>query len=127
MFFRRLIAKCAVSHSVSKLVTYFSPRQLNVGISGGCEAAVHAFRHFPPSLDESLVVLKLDFCNAFNRVLHCGAVLLAVHEKSPEVLNFCRQVYFKSSLLAFGDVQIQSEENIQQGDYFTGSPLLLPY
>ena len=33
---RRLIAKCAASYSVSKMVSYFSPLQLGVGISGGC-------------------------------------------------------------------------------------------
>ena len=112
---RRLIAKCAVSFSVSKLVSYFSPRQLGVGIHGGCEAAVHAARRFLSTLDEGSVLAKLDFSNAFN-CIHRDAVLLAVHDKLPEIFNFCHLAYAQSSLLVFGDFQILSEEGIQQGD-----------
>jgi hypothetical protein len=112
---RRLIAKCAVSFSVSKLVSYFSPRQLGVGIPGGCEAAVHAARRFLSTLDEGSVLAKLDFSNAFN-CIHRDAVLLAVHDKLPEIFNFCHLAYAQSSLLVFGDFQILSEEGIQQGD-----------
>ena len=112
---RRLIAKCAVSYSVSKLVSYFSPRQLGVGIRGGCEAAVHAARRFLSSLDEGSVLAKLDFSNAFNSI-HRDAVLLAVHDKIPEIFNFCLLAYAQSSILVFGDFQIRSEEGIQQVD-----------
>jgi hypothetical protein len=100
---------------VAKLVTYFSPRQLGIGTSGGCEAAVHAARRFLLSLDDDSVLVKLDFSNAFN-CIHRDAVLLAVHDKLPEICNFCRLAYGQSSILVFGDFQILSAEGIQQGD-----------
>jgi hypothetical protein len=100
---------------VAKLVTYFSPRHLGIGTSGGCEAAVHAARRFLLSLDDDSVLVKLDFSNAFN-CIHRDAVLLAVHDKLPEIFNFCRLAYGQSSILVFGDFQILSAEGIQQGD-----------
>jgi hypothetical protein len=100
---------------VVKQVTYFNPRQLGINTSGGCEAAVHAARRFLLSLDDDLVLVKLDFSYAFN-CIHRDAVLLAVHDKLPEIFNFCRLAYGQSSILVFGDFQILSAEGIQQGD-----------
>jgi hypothetical protein len=60
-------------------------------------------------------IVKLDFSNAFN-CIHRDAVLLAVHDKLPEIFNFCRLAYGQSSILVFGDIQILSAEDIQQGD-----------
>jgi hypothetical protein len=47
---RRLAAKCANSVGVARLNCYFTPRQLGVGIPGGCEAAIHSTRRFSQSL-----------------------------------------------------------------------------
>lgn len=56
-----VIAKCAVSYSISKLVSYFRPHMLDVGISGGCEAAVHATRQFFYQILMNIqIVIKLD-------------------------------------------------------------------
>jgi hypothetical protein len=85
---RRLLASCSASFSVSKLVYYFNLRQLGVGIHGGCEAAVPTARPFLSSLDEGSVSVELDFSNAFN-CIHRDAVMLAVHDKLPEIFNFC--------------------------------------
>ena len=41
---RRLVAKCANFYAQKKLADYFAPLQVGVGVSGGCEAAVHASR-----------------------------------------------------------------------------------
>jgi hypothetical protein len=98
---RTLIVKCATSFSVSKLVSYFSPRKLRVGIPGSCQAAVHAARRFVSPLDEGSVLAKLDSSNAFN-CIHRDAVLLAVHDKSPEICNFCHLPYAQS--LSFGEI-----------------------
>jgi hypothetical protein len=67
------------------------------------------------SLDDDSVLVKLDFSNAVN-CIHRDAVLLAVHDKLPEIFNFYRLTYGQSSILAFGDFQILSAEGIQQGD-----------
>jgi hypothetical protein len=58
---------------------------------------------------------KLDFSYAFNSI-HRIAVLLAVHDKLPEIFSFCHLAYIQFSLLAFDDFQILSEEGIRQGD-----------
>ena len=35
-------AKCANAFATAALNDYFMPHQLGVGVSGGCEAAIHA-------------------------------------------------------------------------------------
>ena len=85
---RRLAAKCVKSFAIIKLVDYFSPTQLGVGIPVGCEAAVHANRRFIESMPDDFVVAKCDFANAFNS-LHRDALLQAVADKVPEIYKFC--------------------------------------
>lgn len=43
---RRIAAKCANAYAISSLNDFFIPTQLGVGVSGGCEAAIHATRRF---------------------------------------------------------------------------------
>jgi len=53
------------------LSDFFLPYgQVDVGIPGGLEAAIHAVRHSISKLgnDESLALLKIDMKNAFNRL-----------------------------------------------------------
>ena len=59
-------AKCAAGYTSAKLASFLGPRQLGVGIAGGCEAAVHAARRFLNSSSSSYILVKLDFSNAFN-------------------------------------------------------------
>src|SRR6218665_2719898 len=63
---RRLAAKGANSHAVSRLSQLLGPIQLGVGIPGGAEAAVHATRLWVTTMPEDSVLVKLDFTNAFN-------------------------------------------------------------
>ena len=65
---RRPAAKCANSYTMSRLGDYFAPIQLGVGVSGGCESAVHATRRFMESMPNEFVIAKLDFTNAFNNL-----------------------------------------------------------
>ena len=65
---RRLAAKCVNKYAITVLGDSFTPVQLGVGISGGCEAAVHATRRFIAHMPDSHVLVKLDFSNAFNCV-----------------------------------------------------------
>ena len=43
-----------------------APRQLGYGTKLGSEAAVHAARLFFQHAESTAVMVKLDFCNAFN-------------------------------------------------------------
>ena len=112
---RRLAAKCANRSVLPKLVDYFRPIQLGVGIPGGCEAAVHASRIFLQQLPDNYVLAKLDFANAFNSVDR-PRVLAEVSELAPEILNFCLLSYGSASKLKFGDFSVPSESGVQQGD-----------
>ena len=69
---------------MSRLGDYFAPIQLGVGLSGGCESAVHVTRCFMESKPNEFVIAKLDFTNAFNNL--CRDAMLEVIYKT--VLKF---------------------------------------
>ena len=48
-----------------------APRQLDYGVKGGAEAAVHAARLYLRDLDPAKAIVKLDFKNAFNSLGEC--------------------------------------------------------
>ena len=112
---RRLAAKCASVYALDQVATMLSPRQLGVGVAGGCEAAVHAVRRFVSGMQKGDVVVKLDFSNAFNSI-HRDVVLKAVSDLVPGVYRFCHSAYFADSFLKFGKYTILSQEGVQQGD-----------
>ena len=81
---------------------YLSPVQLAVGVSSGCEAAVHSARRFVEDLPSDHVVVKLDFSNAFNS-LDRSEMLQAVADRLPELYAFCHSAYTVSHLSCFSD------------------------
>ena len=112
---RRLVSKCASSHGTARLAPLFGPRQLGVGISGGCEAAIHSARRYLQTLAPDHVMVKLDFANAFNS-LHRSDMLLSISECLPELYAYCMTSYSQPSVLYFGSYVISSQEGPQQGD-----------
>jgi len=112
---RRLVSKCANTVVSASLQDKFLPRQLGVGTSGGCEAAVHSVRRFIQSMPLDYVVAKIDFTNAFN-ALHRDHMLATVFRESPEIYKYCHLAYSSPSVLFFGEFQLMSEEGTQQGD-----------
>ena len=112
---RRIAAKCANSYVISRLRSYFSPLQLGVATSGGCEAAVHATRRFLETTSPDDIVVKLDFSNAFNS-LHRDAMLTVTADMIPEIYRFSHLSYANPSQLKFGSRSISSEVGAQQGD-----------
>ena len=112
---RRIAAKCANAYATCVLSSYLSPIQLGVGVSGGCEAAVHASRRFAENMPATQCIVKLDFVNAFNS-LHRDAMLQAAYNNTPGIYKFCHLAYSQPSILAFGGRTIRSEEGPQQGD-----------
>ena len=61
---RRLASKCANSFGVERLKSSFSPRQLGVGIPGGCDTAVHCASRFS-------AVLASKTCDGKARLRQC--------------------------------------------------------
>ena len=112
---RRLAAKCANSYAISELADLISPIQLGVGVPGSCEAAVHVARRYAEDMPDDLVIVKLDFLNAFNS-LHRDAMLKAVADCVPSIYKFCHLSYNQPSILKFKNHRIMSEEGHQQGD-----------
>ena len=66
--FRRLAAKIACRREMQLLGNELRPVQLGVGVSGGCEAAVHAVRCFSSNTNSKNIIVKLDIKNAFNSI-----------------------------------------------------------
>lgn len=97
------------------MVPVLGPRQLGVGVAGGCDAAVHAARRYLESMPENHVLVKLDFSNAFN-CLHRSDMLLSVQQHLPEIYAFCYAAYSHPTQLFHGQYLIMSEEGPQQGD-----------
>ena len=115
---RRLVAKCANRHVISRRSTTLQLIHLGVGVAGEAEAAIHATRRYAKQLPDNHVIVKLDFNNAFNSVRR-DLVLDLMADKTPE---FCRFVYASSSrdpILTFVNQQIGSREGFQQGDPLT--------
>jgi len=108
MTLRRLASKCASSYGVARMAHLLSPRQLGVGIAGGCEAAVHSARRYLQTLEPDHIMVKLDFANAFNS-LHRSKMLLAIRDYLPELYAFCFSSYSQPSHLYFGSYIISSK------------------
>jgi len=91
------------------------PTQLGVGVKGGCEALIHAARHFLTNKDLDEAFVKLDFVNAFNSVRR-DSLFEAVAQHRPDLLEYVLSSYATASVLWVGDSYIMSAEGIQQGD-----------
>ena len=77
----------------NQMVPSLSPRQLGVGIPGGCEAAVHSARKVLDNMPSDKVMVKLDFTNAFS-CLHISDLLSTVASGLPELYAYCYSPYY---------------------------------
>jgi len=91
------------------------PQQLGVGVSGGAEAAVHGARRLVSNLPAGHVVVKLDFCNAFNCVRR-DLILDSIATNIPEIYRLVYSVFSCEPVLTFGSHEILSSEGAHQGD-----------
>ena len=112
---RRLAGKIVSRRVMETMGQLARPTQLGYGTRGGAEAVVHATRAYMSDIDETQVILKLDFRNAFNTVRR-DKMLLAVRTYLPKFYSFIWQMYRNPSKLFFGDFLLQSESGVQQGD-----------
>src|SRR6218665_3825562 len=111
---RRLASKCANAYAIPRLMSFLSPKQLGVGIPGGCEAAVHATRRFLANTGPDSVVVKLDLFNAFNSP-HRHSMMASVNKVIPELAAYCHLAYAEATCLPFGSFVILSHKGAQQG------------
>ena len=121
---RRLVAKCACSQICNDMSAILSPLQLGYGTPRGAEAVVHAARTYLSSMDNSHLLLKLDFQNTFNSIRRDKMMMLLL-EKAPTIFPFVHSSYSKPSFLFFGSSTIPSVEGVQQGDPLSPLPFCL--
>ena len=108
---RRLAAKCANQHALTKLTDFFSPIQFGEGTQGRAEAAVHAIRHYAKNLNDNKIIIKLDFTNAFN-TLRRDHTLASVASFLPALYTFTYSSYAGHPILQVGEHKITSDEGI---------------
>ena len=118
--YRRLTAKAAARHATALLADLFRPKQLGVGVPGGCEAAVHAAREFVRWSSSSVtsppqVLVKVDVANAYNSINRLS-FLSQIREKCPAIYPLMRQAYGFPSPLFYGKTKIFSRTGLHQGD-----------
>ena len=67
---RRLVSKVALAAVLPSVSEYLQPYQVGVGVRGGAEGMVHALNRLVADQQNNpdLVVVSLDFQNAFNTV-----------------------------------------------------------
>ena len=113
--YRRLATKVALKPLTQELGSQLRPVQLGYGTVGGCEAAVHAARHFFENMTKNEVLVKIDMRNAFNAVRR-DKLLSTVRQRAPSLYRLLWQAYSTPSSLFFGSVRIESATGLQQGD-----------
>ena len=94
--YKRLAAKCANRQIISRRGAALQPIQLEVGVPGGAEAAIHATRRYVQQLNDNHVLVKLDFNNAFNSIRR-DLVLDSTAEKKPRALPLCLRLIIVQS------------------------------
>lgn len=115
---RRVLAKILLQEASKRLAgAFLQAGQAAIGVSGGCEAVLHAARRFAEiARNGDLVAWRADLENAFNRVDR-KALWDAVTEDAPELIPYVTAAYGAPTLLfVWGDNTISSEQGTQQGD-----------
>ena len=86
----------------------------SVGVPGGIEAIQHLVRRLNALADQDFIMLKVDFMNAFNRILRAKLVQCVL--RFPALCRYTFAAYGEHSTLAFGDHLLLSASGVQQGD-----------
>ena len=91
------------------------PWQVGVGTLGGCEAVVHAVRHWSLSFahDADRVLARIDLSNAFNTVDR-QEILASVRDFAPSLVPWADWTYGFSSHLVIDKQYISSQRGVQQ-------------
>ena len=116
-FLRRLLGKAIALENSAIFKNYLFPHgQLGVAVAGGVEAIPHAVR-IALAADPSLLVLQLDFKNAFNTVDR-NVIYQQLETHFPHLIPYFLSHYGVPSRLGEngGKALIWSETGVQQGD-----------
>ena len=116
--FRRLVSKLFCRHYKSSMADFFLPSQLGVGVPGGGEAMLHSISSLIQDLghDQSYIMLKLDFSNAFNRVFRADFMSCLRSSRFSGMSAWVEWCYAHCAFLYTPSSHILSCEGVQQGD-----------
>ena len=107
-------AKCANRYVISRRSAELQPIQLGVGVAGGAEATNHATCRYLKLMPDNHILVKLDFCNAFNSIRR-DLVLDSIADKMAQ-LCFVYASCSSNPILTFASQVIRSKEEFQQGN-----------
>jgi hypothetical protein len=115
--FRRLVSKLCTKQVAKDASTFLQPLQFGVGIPNGIEAILHAFNKLirGESLDPTLVLLLIDFINAFN-MINRHSFLAIVKKSFPAIFPWVHYCYSVSAPLFLDSFIIWAQTGVQQGD-----------
>jgi hypothetical protein len=122
--FRRLIGKAILKIHQAEIVDQsLYPVQLGVGVRGATELIAHGVNYFlHESRNPSLVLLQLDFKNAFN-ACNRSLIIEQTRLRAPQLSHWVELLYTSEATLQVSEsVHLLSREGVQQGD--TLAPLL---
>ena len=114
---RRLTAKCLCNSYKEQSSSYFFPLQIGVGQTLGTEIGLETASQWCQrnKNNQSAVVVKVDFSNAFNCVDR-QAFLEQCRHQFPGLSRWAEWCYGRPSNLYFGADTLSSETGVQQGD-----------
>ena len=121
--FRRLVGKVLLRRNHTDIVKALAPMQVGVLVPAAAEQVAFAIRNIFSKLPASsdLVLLQLDFTNAFN-CLDRNIILTEVHRRIPSLLPWVLSSFSEPAKLYYEDQIIYSQCGVQQGDVL--GPLL---
>ena len=111
----RLTAECFSYALTDKAANIFCPHQMGVAVRGGMEALVQTVRQVVEGEEDDLMLLQLDFLNAFNHIDRTAA-FKEVEEHFPEMMKWVLTCYGHQAVLMFGNTVILSQAGFHQGD-----------
>jgi hypothetical protein len=118
---RNMSGNIVLSKVIRKLRATLFGKNFAVGVKGGIETAIHAFRTLTDEHPE-LTALVIDFSAMFQEISRNGC-LRAIMEHCPEAFPFMYKFYSRSAKVAFridketiNNIFVMSENGIFQGD-----------
>ncbi|GKA07695.1 hypothetical protein Tco_0686919 [Tanacetum coccineum] len=114
---RHLVSKVSATMISHSLDGYLDGLQFGVGVSGGGEAILHAVNRLVEDHrdDVGLLMLLVDFQNAFNLVDH-KVMLEEVRRRCPTISRWVEFCYSSPARLYYGKHTFWSCQGVQQGD-----------
>ena len=117
---RRVTSKVASRYVKEKVKNYLSPYQVGVGVPNGAEGIIHSVERIIREVgdEKDLVMLKVDFTNAFNLV-NRDVFLDQVQRICPEILPWVVYSYSQAAVMYAGDTTFTCSQSTTRRSFGT--------